>query len=68
MSAQSTDAADLSSIRTQVDDIERRVTAMAERYGTSPDSQVSADLFSAERSLGAAKRALDRASRAMERE
>ena len=68
MSAQSTDAADLSSIRTQVDDIERRVTAMAERYGTSPDSQAAADLFSAERSLGAAKRALDRASRAIERE
>ncbi len=35
---------------------------MAERYGTTPDSAIAADLYSVERALLTAARALHRAS------
>lgn len=55
------DLAELSTLRAQVEDLVRRVVAVADRYDASPDSAVAADLFAAERSLVAAGRQLDRA-------
>jgi len=57
------DLALLSSITTQVDEIARRVTELAEQYGATPDSAIAAELFTVERSLNAAGRSLERASR-----
>ena len=58
----SSDLAVLSSITTQVDELSRRITALAEQYGTTPDSAVAGELFSTERAFATARRALDRAS------
>ncbi len=58
----SSDLAALSSIQTQVDELSRRVTDLAERYGDTPDSAVASELFSTERALATARRSLDRAS------
>jgi hypothetical protein len=58
----SSDLATLSSIQTQVDELTRRVTDIAERYGESPDSAVATELFATERALATARRSLDRAS------
>jgi hypothetical protein len=55
------DLAELSSLRAQVEDLTARLVEVAERYGTTPDSAVAADLFAAERALFAAARSLDRA-------
>jgi hypothetical protein len=57
----SSDHAELSTLRSQLEELTRRVTSVAERVGTTPDSAVAADLFTAERSLVAARRALDKA-------
>ena len=51
----------LSSISSQLEDLGRRVTEMAERYSAAPDSALASELFGAERSLIGARRALDRA-------
>jgi hypothetical protein len=59
------DLAALSSITTQIDELARRVTQMAEAYGDTPDSAIAAELFAVERSLNAAVRSLERAARAM---
>jgi hypothetical protein len=61
------DLAALSSIATQIDEVQRRVTAMAERYGTTPDSSIAGDLFSVERALLTAGRAVQRAAQNIER-
>ena len=61
----SPDTALLSSITTQVEELARQVTSLAERYGTTPDSKIAAELFAAERALNSATRALDRATRLM---
>ncbi|HVM40675.1 MAG TPA: hypothetical protein VM618_07865 [Acidimicrobiia bacterium] len=53
---------ELSSLRSQLEEMSRRVTALAEEYGGTPDSQVASDLFAAERALGGALRSLDRAA------
>lgn len=58
----SSDLATLSSIQTQVDELSRRVTELAERYGETPDSAVASELFSTERALATARRSLDRAA------
>ncbi len=58
----SSDAAVLSSLSTQVDDLVAGILAIAERYGETPDSAVAADLYAAERSLIAAGRAITRAA------
>lgn len=60
------DLALLSSIGAQVDELERRVTELAERYGETPDSAVATELFGCERSLTAARRTLDRATALLE--
>ncbi len=57
------DVAELSSLRAQLEDLTARVVAVFERYADTPDSAVASDLFTAERSLLAAGRALDRAVR-----
>jgi hypothetical protein len=60
------DLAALSSLGAQLDDLAARVTALAQRYGDSPDSAVAAELFAVERALLAARRSVDRAARLLE--
>ena len=55
------DLAEFSSLRAQLEDITARVVTVAERYDDTPDSAVASDLFAAERALLGATRALDRA-------
>jgi len=62
----SSDLALLSSLGAQLDEIGRRVTEMAERYGDTPDSAVATELFGAERALFATGRSLDRARTMLE--
>lgn len=56
------DLALLSSLTTQIDELATRVTALAERYGDTPDSAIATELFAAERALTTARRSLERAS------
>ena len=56
------DLAELSTLRAQVEELVRRVTAVAAHYDDTPDSAVAADLFAAERSLVTARRQLERAA------
>ena len=49
-------------IQTLVDELARRVTELAERYGDTPDSAIASELFATERALATARRSLDRAS------
>ena len=58
----SSDAALLSSLRTQIDDLVTRVLAVAESNGRTPDSPIAVELFAAERSLIAAGRSISRAA------
>lgn len=60
--ASASDRAELSTLRAQIDELVRRVVAVADHYDDTPDSAVTADLFAAERSLVAARRQLDRAT------
>ena len=60
MSAPS-DVAELSTLRAQLDEILRRIVAVAERYDETADTAIATDLFAAERSLLIARRSLDRA-------
>jgi hypothetical protein len=57
------DTALLSSIVAQIEELTRRVTDLAESYGSTPDSAIAAELFAAERALVTARRALERAAR-----
>lgn len=49
---------ELSSVATALDDLTRRVTAIAEALANTQDDWVAQDLFAVERSLGAAHRRL----------
>jgi hypothetical protein len=60
------DRAELTTIRSQLEELTQRVVAVATRYGDSPDSAIAGDLYAAERSLFGARRALDRAIAALE--
>jgi hypothetical protein len=60
------DRAELATLRAQLEELAERATAVAARYGDTPDSAVAADLYSAERALFAARRAFDRAAAALE--
>jgi len=60
------DLAELSTLRAQIDDIIERVVRAAEGYDDS-DSSVASDLFAAERALVVARRSLDRAVAQLER-
>ena len=55
------DRAELLTLRTQIEELTARVTAIATRYGASPDSAIAADLYAAERSHVTPRRSLDRA-------
>ncbi len=58
-------AAELSTLRSQLDEMIHRVTVVADRYGDTPDSAIAADLYAAERSLVTARRAIERARAAL---
>jgi hypothetical protein len=60
------DLAALSSIATQIDEVQHRITTMAERYGSTPDSSIASDLFAVERALLTARRAMQRAAQSIE--
>jgi hypothetical protein len=62
----SSDLAELTTLRSQLEDLARRVEAVAERYQDTSDSQVATDLFSAERMLVGARRSVDKAIAALE--
>ena len=55
------DLAELSTLRTQLEELTGRVVTLAHHYDDTPDSAVAADLFAAERALVTARRALERA-------
>lgn len=61
------DLAALSSIAAQIEEVQVRITAMAERYGRTPDSSIAADLFAVERALLSAHRAIQRSAQTIER-
>ena len=58
--------ATISSIAAQVDELSKRVTEIAERYGETPDSAVAGELFTTERAFATARRSLERASGLLE--
>jgi hypothetical protein len=62
----SSDRAELSTLRAQLEQLIERVVAVASRYRDTSDSAVATDLYAAERSLFGARRALDRAIAALE--
>ena len=53
-------AAELATVRSQVEELTRRVEAVADQYRDTADSQLAADLYTAERQLIGARRALDK--------
>ena len=57
----SSDLAELSTLRNQLDDVVKRLVVVAERYDDTADSAIATDLFAAERSLISARRSIDRA-------
>ena len=59
--ASASDRAELSTLRSQVEELVERITPIAERYGESADSAVATDLFAGERALLSAGRALEQA-------
>ena len=59
------DLAVLSSVRSQLDELAKRVETIAIRYRETPDSAVAVDLFETERALVSAGRVLDRALTAL---
>ncbi len=63
--ANPSDLAEMSTIRSQIDELTARVVKMAERYETTPDSAIASDLFGAERALVNAQRSIYRASAAL---
>jgi hypothetical protein len=60
------DFAELSTLRAQLDDLVDRVVALGDLYRDSVDSAIGAELDQAERSLLGARRALDRAAALLE--
>jgi hypothetical protein len=63
--ANSSDLAEMSTIRSQIAELTVRVVKVAERYEKTPDSAIASDLFGAERFLINAQRAIDRAANAL---
>jgi hypothetical protein len=60
--AASSDFAELSSLRAQLEELTTRVVAVGDRYRDTDDSAIAGELDQAERSLLGAVRALDRAA------
>jgi len=61
----SSDHAEISTLRSALDESVRRIVAVSDRYRDTDTSAVAGDLDSAERGLVAARRALDRALRTL---
>ena len=61
------DLAELSTLRAQVEDLLARVLVIAERFDEGEDSSIATDLFAAERALVTARRSLERAVLNIER-
>ena len=57
--------AELSSVRSQLEELRARVEAIALRYQGTPDSSLAAELFEADRALTSAGRTIDRALTAL---
>src|SRR3954466_10891568 len=57
--------AELSSVRSQLEEMRARVEKIALTYQGTPDSAVAADLFEADRALTTAGRTIDRALTAL---
>ena len=47
----SSDLAELSTVRSQLEELARRVEDVADRYEDTADSQIASDLYTAERTL-----------------
>jgi hypothetical protein len=62
----SSDLAELSTLRSQLEELATRVEAVANRYDDTPDSQIATDLYTAERTLISARRAIDKAIAALD--
>jgi hypothetical protein len=62
--ANSSDLAELSTLRSQIAELTARVVKVAEHYEKTPDSAIATDLYGAERFLTNAQRAIDRAAAA----
>jgi hypothetical protein len=62
----SSDLAELSTVRSQLEELARRVEAVGDRYEDTADSQIASDLYVAERSLISARRAVDKAIAALD--
>lgn len=63
--AASSDHAELSTLRSALEESTRRLVAVADRYRDTEDSSIAGDLDSAERGMIAARRAVDRALRSL---
>jgi hypothetical protein len=61
----SSDFAELSSLKSQLDELTARVVAVGDRYRDTDDTAISAELDQAERALLGAGRSLDRAGSLM---
>lgn len=59
--ANRSDAAELSTLESQLDELTVRIVAVADRYRDTPDSAITAELDGAERGLLTARRAVERA-------
>ena len=62
----SSDLAELSTVRSQLEELARRVEEVADRYEDTADSQIASDLYTAERTLISARRAVDKAISALD--
>ena len=58
----SSDFAELSSLRSQVEELVTRIVSVGDRYRDTDDSAISAEIDQAERALLGACRSLDRAT------
>ena len=59
------DHAELSTLRSSLDELTRRIVVVGDRYRTTDGSGIASDLESAERGLIAARRAIERAVKAL---
>jgi hypothetical protein len=62
----SSDLAELTTVRSQLEELARRVVAVADRYDDTPDSRIASDLYAAERTLLNARRSVDKAIAALD--
>lgn len=61
----SSDLAELSTVRTQIEELTERVERLATSYSTTPNAAITAALYAAERSLVGARRSVDQARAAI---